>query len=445
MREVDTPDQWWTVTVCLGFLIGLLLYSSTSLSLVYQDVRVRPSVLLALPVIGLFVLSQRRYAMWTPNLFALLFLCLALVGTAIGPLFSLGTALTLCVQLLLAVGLFILLSNSGLSEDGFRLVIRFWVGAVTLVGLIAVCQVVVLNVGTQGELFGLSFDWLLPQEVKTRFGYARPYGVFSEPSFLATAVLTGIMALLPPVAVDRPVLFDTRIQWASFATLLLTLLLSGSFAGYLTFGITLCLLAAFRTLRSILKVLLTLGVGIGVCAVLGGIVVDIALLEVISGRIMILHSVLFEGRISGGSSIYVRTARYIGGLTVWGTSPLVGVGLGQYADWVQILGLNQQLLAEFSSVDVNRVHGGYIQVLVATGISGLGTFLLIWATVLGDQLGTLRRSSGTQHTLVLIAIGIVLVNLVNWLFTFSLVHIFRWGLIGLVYGYTVAQTPAADL
>lgn len=416
------------------YLVGLLLYSFPPFVIRAGSTRLlRLDWVLSVPILAYFVISKRNVLLTRASLFACGFVAVASIGIMLGDVLSPVDFLTAFTQLVYAVGLFIVLISLRFSTDEFRSVLRIWILLLIIVAVYGTYQALALNLGL--PLSDPTFGYA-PPSAQTG-GYARPAAVFGEPSFYAAALVTGIAAIVPCVASRDNVLFSRRFQATALIILSTGLATSGSIRGYLVavFGVGLFLLIpdtrAFAS-RFVIGSLPMVALGAS-----AGILFGVPLVSTVLERLSKGLSVLVGPIPPGFGSIYVRYGRSLAGLEAFEQAPIFGTGLGQYATWAvgeEFTAIRQWLL---SSRPLTRIHGGWVQVLAMTGLTGLLAFAGTWFSVLRSAIRTLVRVSGEERTLILAGIALTALQLFDWLFGFSLIHPYRWGLTGIVLSLIV--------
>jgi O-antigen ligase len=418
------------LTLAFG-LLGLMLFSYGPLRIIQNGTNIlRPDWIAGSVLLFGFLFLRNDLHLWRPVLAAFAYIFVGVVGMTTVALYDPSELLTISAQLFFAVGLFTVLSNYALSTDDFRVGLRVLVVFMILAGGYAVYQTAALNLGLPLK----SISGFVPHY--PNYNYLRPISVFAEPSFLAAGLVNGVAILLPCVAIDEPIVLSRWGQRVGLGIVLLAVLLSGSIAGVLTVGGLVLVLVVVPQLRAfILRIWLVAGFGLLILFSLGP-VTDLSFVEMLVGRIDALLALLSGGRGAGGGSIALRRARYIVALAVWKAEPLLGVGWGQFGEWVVRHGYVE--LIPYTD-GVTNIQGAYAQVLARTGTLGFLAFAAIWISVLRQTATRLVRTSGLDRNLTIIALSIVVANLIDWTYTFSTIHTMRWGLIGFAYGFVVTR------
>lgn len=439
-RLTDLDQSRLEVGLVAVYFVGLLFYSYPALVVFVDGVRVfRPDWLLSLPVLAHVVFAKRKVVVTRPAVWAFGFLTVALASAMASGLTDATQFLTVFVQLAYAIGLFVALASLRPGFDAFRAMLRVWVLLLSALAVYAIYQAAAFELGLP---FADPYLLEAPNNFRMGFqmgGYARPAAVFEEPSWFASALVTGVALLVPCVASSRPVLFSRAGQFVALVALVAAVVISGSLSGYLTLAAATGLFFAIPLTR---RFAATAVVAMGAVLLVGmgfAIALDVGLLNLMKRRVDRVAMVLTGGLSPGGGSIHVRYARYLAALRAWASAPLLGVGFGQYQTWAEANSLPE--IGRLIVIDrpLSSIHGVWFEVLATTGTAGLAAFAGTWLTTLREEIATLVAVEGVEHTLVLAVLAMTLVQLVDWTWGFSVAHPYRWGLIGLGLGY-VLQT-----
>lgn len=421
-------DFW---VVC-GLFVGLVLFSYLPLRVVVDHTHLfRPDWLLGIPVL-LYALykTKLKLKLQKPAVFALVFAIVSVTSFLVNPVRDGFRFVTVFVQLLFSISLFIALTNLDFDREQFRTVLRVWIGLLVVIAVYTVYQSLAVNLGLPFSSLYPSYgpDWAPTGD------YSRPVAVFREPSYLTSFLTTGIAVLLPCIIRKSPVLFSVTRQRLFLFTIGVGILVSASFSGYLTTVLALLLLTAIPTLR---QPLLKLGLASGLACIavfFAGQQLGFNVIENLLNRTLKIVTVLTGQETVVSGSIGARWLRYLTGVHAWHAHPVFGVGTGQFEQWSKDVAVHNR----FEGVSADRVgslHGGYIQVLAQNGLLGVFTFTAVWVQILRDLRKQLSVSDGVDHTLTLIATSVIVVLLIDWTYSFSAIHTFRWSLAGLCYGY----------
>lgn len=420
------------------YLVGLLFYSYPALVVFVDGTRVlRPDWLLSLPLFVYVGFVRREVTVGRPASWALGFLAIGLASAVASGLADPAQFLTVYLQLAYAIGLFVALASLQPGVDAFRAMLRIWVLMLAVLGAYAVYQAAAFQLGLP-----FADPYLLedPNNFQNGFdigGYPRPAAVFEEPSWFASALVTGVAVLVPCVASGRRVLFSRAGQWAALGAIVGGVAVSGALSGYLTLGAAGVLFLALPDTR---RFAATTGIALAVPATTGiaaAAALDLEFIAVMARRFERVIGALISGIEPGGSSVHVRYARYLAALRAWASAPVLGVGLGQYAAWIDKNPLPGVSRLVVTGRSLRMIHGVWFEVPATTGLLGLVAFVGTWLETIREEVSAFASTDGTERVLVVAVLALTLVQLVDWSWGFSLVHPYRWGLIGLGIGFAI--------
>jgi hypothetical protein len=413
------------------YLFGLAITTHPALDLWIGGIEIfRPDRILVIPLVGYYLLCNVELRITKPVLFGIAFFATMAISAVTNGVAS-GTFLSLSIQYVYVLGVFILVTSLQLSTDKLRVLLRFLVLMFTLIALIGVVQAVALNVPFWGP------D-AIPFRFSPYYGYRRPYSLTAEPSYLAMLLSSGVAVLIPAVVSNRPILLSERNPYDLLGLLTVGVVVSGSMSGYLTLVGYLSVavplvLWIYGTSRTV--------VGTGLSGIFGALLVISVgtsftrmLASRLSGLIVLLTEL--EG-VSGSADI--RLFRWLTAAEVWRENPLLGVAPGGYEQYVianrPTTYLNPQRLVS--------AEGGWLPVLAMTGAVGFILFVAIWGSILRQAVAVVSDSTRDySYDLCVIGLSLVLVQLIGWTFTFSFVDPFRWTMIAV--GYMLVLHAAAQ-
>ena len=434
MTNVKDTDKGinWSFWVVLTFLIGLLFFSYPPLKILSNSTRIfRPDWALSIPLFAYVLINRPQVELKKPVLFAVLFIIVAAISVFVNPMRSPFDFLTAFLQIVFAVGVLIALTSIRLDRNTFINILRVWMVILTAISIYTIYEMIAINIG-------LPLSTLYPREFD-RFpvlaDYYRPHVIFSEPSFLATHLVTGIAILFPCVAKSEAILFSKWFQGGIFALLTAGVITSLALSGYLTIAVLLVILVLVPELRrTILPIWLFFG-GLAIVAFVMTMFLAPTITEKMLGRFESIISVLSAAAagnlIAPRGSIGARWVRLLSGLEALVRQPLFGVGLGQFDQWVSDISFKYVP----SDDRLGNLQGGYIHVIAQTGLVGIVTFSLIWIHVVREAVHSVAVSDGIDQTLALVCTCVILTTLVGWVHSYTIHHTVRWGLIGICYGY----------
>jgi O-antigen ligase len=100
-------------------------------------------------------------------------------------------------------------------------------------------------------------------------------------------------------------------------------------------------------------------------------------------------------------AVIERVAHWVAAVRMWELAPWLGVGPGNYAAAYALVALPRWQNA------LGHAHNIYLNVLGETGLLGFGTFLLLWASLVGWLLKQLRSFSLEQSWSRALAVGVL--------------------------------------
>jgi len=414
----------WSTVLLAVYLLGLSLFSHPWLDLwIGGDELLRPDRILVVPLVVYALYRNVELRITRPVLIAVAFFAAMVLSAVVNGIIT-PTFLTLAVQYVYVLGLFVLVTSLRPSTDELRELLRFWILVLVVFAVVSIVQSVALN--TQSLYPGTA-----PFRSSTYYGYRRPLSLTAEPSYLATLLSTGFAILFPLAVVNRPVLFSRRTQRLLLGLLTVGILVAASMSGYL-------IIVGFLGLM--LPGVLKRGISVRTIGVAGLLVVlaSVATVAITPSFVWMIAQrvskllVLFTEVEGIPGSADLRLYQLLTAVEVWRTNPVFGVGIGAYDTYV----LTHR---PTSFLDVRRllsVQGAWLHVLAMTGIVGFGLYVAIWGSILRRGIAILKSSSskrGYSTDLCLIALSVVVVQLVGWTFTHSFIHPYRWAMISVGY------------
>ena len=387
-------------------------------------------------------LARTSITLTRPALYALAYVCVLVASALVNPVYSSASLLTFLLQTVYAVGLFVAILQIEMTDRRLALVCRVWCLLLFVGAVFTLYQALVANLG-------LPFPVGFLREAATTDtvgGFTRAKAFSHEPGWLATWHLTGVAILFGSIGTETHLIFDEQTEWVVLVTLLASVLVSGSYSGYLSLLALSGLAVLLPSTRDVAAPLVgTFGmIATGVVALV--VRVRPAYVEFIFRRtatlVWSLSSLFTSGPTQFSGSIGARLAGVVGGLIAWRSNPLFGVGPGQLEAWQ----LNQPGTNAIASVPGwGGTHNYWIQILGTSGVFGLVTIVLLWrSVVLG--LGETYRS-GNRFQRALATIGVLLVGLqaVDSLWGVQSLHPIRWVFLGFLAAYVKEPTPVPRL
>jgi len=335
-------------------------------------------------------------------------------------------------QFLLMLGVVFAFTRARLDQYAVARLLKVWVWMAALAAAFGIYEGIARVIGLPVPELPIAARGYVSVHVKEFFGFFAISSWFGEPSWLGSFLLIPLLYVIAVIVLDPPAPFCFRKKWWApglAALLLLAMFLCLSQAAYaslLVIAIPVLWsvrgrLRLGRTMRAVgIPALLIVAVAVGFSS--GGADIIRAQWERVAS---IATSWSAPERAWQGTSYSVRVTDMRGGLTLWESAPLTGVGINQ----VRHVPAARQLLtnAESGSVD-----SGLVQLLVEQGLVGLGALLLalvlLWERL--NQAYARARDPGLKFLLWFLKWGLI-TDLVNSIFTHPWQHPQRWLVIAL--------------
>jgi O-antigen ligase len=368
--------------------------------------------------------------------FVLLFFFFFLSGINAGDQFR---QLTVFISILITFVIFIATLNTLDSKKTLQLAIAAILLASGIMGIIGIYQFF-------GDLAGLptTVTGLDPGYTKVVFGFPRVHAFSKEPLYFANYLFIPIgvgLALL--LSGNNPKEQDKKLTGiAAIADKLrgpwllpLLILLGLNFILTLSRGAFIAAVpfAIIFTLFYGKKIFMLRNVIVGVLAIAISLSAAYTILESVSPDALdrfIGHAQLEDVLVSKqGESGFGRLNAFGQALEAWGTSPLVGIGLGNFGPYVKYYPL------EKPGIGWDIVNNEYLELLAETGILGTGMFFIILIMIFARSVKAYRAAEDEYLKAVLVGLTAALVGIIvqyNFFSTLYIIHI--WVLFGLVVG-----------
>jgi len=421
------------IVVLLGvYLFGLAINTHPELDIWFGGSELlRPERILVIPFVSYYLFHNVKLRVTRPVLLGGGFFAMMVLSAATNGIYPTGF-FSLAIQYVYVFGLFILITSLQVSINDLRALLRLLVLVLSALAVVGIIQAVTLNAGFLGP------D-AVPFRFSTYYGYRRPYSLTAEPSYLAMFLTTGVAVLLPVVVSNRPILFSLQNQRYIFGLMLGGVIASGAMSGYITLVGFLVLAFPLMSWKYRQRTMLA-AAGTGLIAVFAVVVIsgiNTSFSRMVSSRLSGLVVLLTEFRgISGSADL--RLYRWLTAMEVWRENPLLGVGPGGYEPYV-LIHHTTPLLDPQRLVSIDGV---WLAVLSMTGVAGFGLYLAIFGSILRQGVAGLSVKRDSNLTdFCLIGVSLVLVQLIGWTFTFSVVDPFRWSMIAV--GYLVVLHAAS--
>ncbi len=322
---------------------------------------------------------------------------------------------------LLGQAVFHLMQNKTIVRAALRILV---VGS-AVVAAYALYQFAGDIVGLPSEITGLD-----PGYTHAVFGFPRVHAFSKEPLYFANylfiplGIFTGL--ILNRVDFQAPKGFG--LLYIAMILVFFLSLSRGAFVGAAMFLIVLGVLAARRIFT--MKILLTSFWGIAITVgLLAGILSQVG--ENSLER-FVSHATISDFRVTrSGESAFGRLKAYGQAIEAWQTSPLIGIGPGNFGPYVE--GYPDE--PPVTGWDI--VNNQYLELLAEGGLFALGAFLLLIAVMLMRALRAYYHETDSLRRGLLIGLisasSAVLVQL-NFFSTLYIIHL--WVLFGLLGAIT---------
>lgn len=333
-------------------------------------------------VAWLVLIILRRRQIRSQPLAPLITLLIAALIVAIPGAEHMTRAVTVTLFTLFTISLGMLVPQLVTQRDELRKIVGFLFFSAALTMAFGLYQFI-------GDLAGLpsSFTGLAEGYGRGVFGFPRIQSVGHEPLFYANFLLLPISLVLAFLVLPQK-WFSQKILWIFLSLLLITLALTlsrGAIIGFLGAAGFLAVTLAPRliTLRNVFVIGV---VGVLVLGAVGGI------LRVISpeatSRFVDQLTIQDFGR---SDSTVGRLRGWNDAITLWKTSPVVGIGPGNYGP--AILGYPATPPAGGWPV----VNNEYIEILAEMGLLGLGIFLTFLLSLFARSYQALTKPGVTPE------------------------------------------------
>lgn len=429
--EIPTRFPETVDVIIILYLVGLF-FSDYDPFVVHlgRTVLFRPDWVLSIPLV--VYLARTSITLTRPALYALAYVFVLVGSTFINQTYAPTSLLTFLSQAVYAIGLFLTVLQIEMTDRRLALICRVWCTLLFVGGLFTIYQALVANLG-------LPFPAGFIREAATAGTageFTRAKAFSHEPSWLATWHLTGVAILIGSIGTKTHLIFNKRTEQVVLATLLSSVLLSGSYSGYLSLLALSVLAMLLPSTRAIAAPI------VGTFGMLTtGVVAIVAQARPVYVKFIFhrtaslfwhLSNFFTDGPIQFSGSVGARLAGMVGGLVAWRFNPLFGVGPGQLEAWH----LNTPGTAAITAIQAaGGTHNYWLHILSMSGVLGLVTVAFLWRSV-ACGLGSMYRS-GNRVQRALATIGLLLVGLqaVDGLWGVQSLHPIRWVFLGFLAAY----------
>lgn len=414
---IRNPELGW-------FLIVFFLPFERVPSLEIAGVNLKINTLLGFLTLFAWVLAlmfnSKKYRVQpNPLIIPLLLFIFALIFSLTQAL-DFTRAVSVLVFTLFTITISVLAVNMVYSKETLQKSILILFLSALVVGLFGLFQF-------GGDVVGLPPSLTLLKEGYTSvvFGFPRVQAFSMEPLYLANYLLIPLCVGLA-LAINR---IDIIKRWwlvGLMALLLVNFILTVSRGGYAGLVVSLVILGIFF----LKKVLTWRNILIGVvtaAVVIYGVAFALSRGETRATLEFLGHIQLQDMR--RGESVEGRLMSYKRGLIAFRTSPVFGLGLGNYGPWAT----DYRDTRPTSGWPI--VNNQYIELLAETGIVGLGAFVFLIFVLILRTFIALKYTSDLFLGSVLIGLLAALAGVLvqyNFMSTLYIIHI--WVLIGMLVG-----------
>ncbi|EKD57095.1 MAG: O-antigen polymerase [uncultured bacterium] len=304
------------------------------------------------------------------------------------------------------------------SKEKLQKIIRIIFYSSLVVGIFAIWQFL-------GDLAGLPtyLTGLRDAYTKHVFGFPRVQAFSNEPLYLANFLLLplglSISLFLGKIYPIKKSIFFTLI-----IILILSLSLTVARSGYIGFIVMLLIIlfVKFKKVFTTKNILIISSIIIIAC---GGTYWFLSRSETGSLDRFITRITLQD--ISQGDSTIGRINTYERALSYWQESPLIGIGIGNYA----MRSKDYPPADEMKDWDI--VNNEYIEILTETGVLGLASFIIIFMVLLWRSVLAYYRTNDELIKSIILGLSAALVAvLIQYNFFSTLYIVYFWVLVALI-------------
>ena len=337
-------------------------------------------------------------------------------------------------QFLLVLGIVFAFVRARLDEHGVARLLKVWVWTAGAAAAFGIYQSFARVLGLPLPELPVVIKGSTGIVAKEFFGFFAASSWFREPSWLGSFLLVPLLYVLGVILLDAPHPFRFPKRWgAALAALLaLALFLSLSQAAYVSMLVVAVPLV--WSLRDRLRVGRVLRIAGAAAVLMAAIMIPLSrrgadIVQAQWSRFTAIANAWGRPHEVWGITSYgIRMADMRGGITMWQSSPVLGVGINTVRYHRQA--------ALLSDPESGSVDSGLLQVLVEQGVVGFGAFVLA-LLVLWERLArayTRERDAGRLFLLWFLMWGLV-TDVVNSVVTHPWQHPQRWLVIGLAASF----------
>lgn len=343
------------------------------------------------------------------------------------------TPLDLPVTLFIGTMVILFVINSSdhrIGLEGLRAVIQYILWYFVVIQLLKdkedarrVCLIFVLVTSLMGihgvfqYIIGVEMPqhWIDSKEVGVR---TRVFSILTSPNILGSLMTLGLPLCLAFVSISKKV--KTKVLFCFFALMMIgTLLFTFSRGAWIGFGAAIAIYVFLKDKRLFIPVII---LGVLAIFIVPGMFDRIAYM---------LSPEYIESSLRGG-----RLVRWITGLKILATDPLLGIGLGHFGGAVAI---NNDMfyLVGLDSTKTFYMDNYYLKTAVETGLIGLTMFVVLMYQIFINGIRTVRITKDKDMKEIEIAIiaglfGVIVHNCVENVFEVPMMTSCFWLLVAVL-------------
>lgn len=387
----------------------------------FSGITIRPSQILALVLLVVWAVKavvQKNFKLAKNPLLIPLFAFLLANLISIGQAANLERSILVFLFTLFTILFSLLIPNLITDEAKLKRVVGILLLTTTLVCLFGLWQFF-------GDMLNLptTITGLREHYTKMVFGFPRIQSTALEPLYFANFLFLP-MALVYSFLVSRSSSMKIIRLLPFFILITLNLVLTVSRGGYLgaiVLGLVISLIYFRRVFR--LKFILPLLVGVFLVSIF-------AIRALGFGDVFQINFETFAQHVRNvfsGPAYLERIETFEGAKQAWYTSPIIGIGPGQYGPFVA----SHPYLEPKEGWKI--VNNEFIELLAETGVLGLGLFLIVLFILFFRSLKAIARAPNPYLKAIMVALFAAFLGVLAQYQTFSILYIMHvWFLIGLM-------------
>lgn len=382
----------------------------------WQGITIRPSQVLAVMTMVAWILDglgKRNLKFVRNPIFwpIVLFLLINIISLVNAPNSAHSILILLFIIFTIALGFTI--PNLVRQKAELIKIIKILFVSVFLVSLFGLYQFA-------GDMLGLpqSFTGLRYQYTKEILGFTRIQATFLEPLYFANFLLISISLLVARLGG----LGERENKWQGLEIVVLILALL-NFILTVSRGAYLGLFFALLTLAIIYRQKIFKPKILFYCF-FAFLFLLVAFSQFLGGQIGIFVSHLRDS--FSGAAFFERAETFNLAIQAWREHPFIGIGPGSFGPWVYV---SPFIVPEAGWKIVNNL---YLEILVESGILGLGFFISSLIILFINSVKTILKSAGVNK-IIMVGLLAAFVGVFIQYNTFSIIYIMHvWFLIGLM-------------